>query len=656
MLFKLVLNNIRKSYKDYLIYFLTIVITISLYYMFNSIESQKAMMAFENSDYNVVEVLVATMSYVSGFLTFVMGFLMVYANQFLVKRRKKELGLYMTLGMNRHKIAMILFLETLLTGIVSLVVGIFIGFIGSHFLSIITAKMFLFELKEFRFIFSVKAMFQSMAVFGVVYLIMMLFNSFTLMRVKLISLLYPKKNERQKIKRSILNIGIFILSIVTLGYAYYCITINGMLNFNNIFLQAILFGIIGSFLFFMSLAGIAYNLIKRIKPVYYYQLNVFSMRQIFSKVNTTYKIMAIISIMLLIAIGTFATGNGTAMAINENIKEATPFDFTYKVSYDVTAVLKDLPGEHYVMNVHETESTYDEILDTSVFKEFNVRFDQIKVPVIRLSDYNENRKARGLDSIHIKLDEALISHKNKYTNIDFDDVIGKVVTLGGKQLTITDRVVESMITGDSDVGLGYIIVNDESFFESSSFVNIINTRIDDPQIYNDFFNHHLINEDAASKYYDLTDGLSYSLTSKEVFISSSIGYAVVITYVAIYVGITFIIASVVILALQQLTEASDNIHRYQLLMKLGVEESQIKHSILVQISTYFLLPLMLSIVHSYVGVKVSTGVVEIFGYLDAFKNTLITSAFVLAIYGSYFVVTYITIKSMVLNDHTLRKN
>jgi len=156
---------------------------------------------------------------------------------------------------------------------------------------------------------------------------------------------------------------------------------------------------------------------------------------------------------------------------------------------------------------------------------------------------------------------------------------------------------------------------------------------------------------AIQDQFEMGETITYTLQSKNDIIADSLSLSVMVTYVSIYVGIVFIMASVIILSLQQLSEASDNVKRYELLMKLGVEESQIKHSILIQIATYFLLPLALAIVHSYVGISVSSKVVKIFGDLDVFKNILFTSGFVLAIYGSYFIVTYITIKSMVLNKN-----
>jgi putative ABC transport system permease protein len=602
--------------------------------MFNSMESQKAMLIFYKIDANSIDVLLSSLSYVSNFLTFVIAFLMVYANQFLIKRRKKELGLYMTLGMGRMKISLILFLETLLTGVVSLVVGLAIGFIGSHFLSIITAKMFLVNLEEFRFMFSLEATIKSVIGFSVLFLIIMILNTFNMAKVNLIDLLNDKKNQKQKIKNKYLAVVLFVLSLCSLFYAYYCITVNGMLSINNVFAQSIIFGIIGSFLFFMSLGSIILELSKKNKKLYYYQLNMFSIRQIYSKVNTTFVLMAIISIMLLIAIGTFATGNGAAMAINQALDIKQPFDVTLIQYEDVTIDYNDLPGQHVSYDYYATDFTYGSISDQIV----NVASQNIKdvdVCAIKLSEMNELLEFMDRPKLTLESTEMIIVYNSNDLDDLYLDAIGSTIISNQKNITIVDTVFLKYENERNPMNIGTAVLSDEMFDEYYKYYNVINSNTLDEETYKKY-----INENAKS----------YSITVKSDIISQSLSLSILVTYISIYVGIVFIMASVVILSLQQLSEASENAKRYELLRKLGVEESQIKHSILVQISTYFLLPLLLAIAHSAVGINVSSNVVRIFGNLDVTKNVLVTSSFVLAIYGSYFIVTYISIKSMVLNN------
>ena len=196
MFFKLALNNVRKSIKDYTIYFLTLSFGICIFYVFNSIESQEAMLKLNQSQRAIIQVLSEVIGYVSVFIAVILGFLIIFANKFLIKRRKKELGLYMTLGMEKGKISRILILETIIIGIVSLVVGLSVGIFLSQGLSVVTAHLFAVDMKDFTFVFSQSAFFKSILYFGIIYFVVMIFNTITISKYKLINLLIgSKKNE-----------------------------------------------------------------------------------------------------------------------------------------------------------------------------------------------------------------------------------------------------------------------------------------------------------------------------------------------------------------------------------------------------------------------------------------------------------------------------
>ena len=225
MLFKLSIKNMKKSFKDYAIYFLTLVLGVAIFYMFNSLDSQQAMLEVSESTRDMIKLMISMLGMVSVFIAIVLGFLIVYANNFLVNRRKREFGIYMTLGMGRRQISKIILIETILVGIISLIVGIFIGVFGSQFMSILVAKLFQADMSEFTFVFSKDACIKTCIYFAVMYLAVMIFNTLTISRYKLINLLTAvRKNEKVKIKNPIISIIIFLISAGLLGYAYYIVT------------------------------------------------------------------------------------------------------------------------------------------------------------------------------------------------------------------------------------------------------------------------------------------------------------------------------------------------------------------------------------------------------------------------------------------------
>lgn len=217
MLFKLSFNNMKKSIKDYGIYFLTLVLGVAIFYMFNSIDSQQAMLQVSSSQREIIKLMIAMLGYVSVFVAVILGLLIVYANKFLINRRKKEFGIYMTLGMGKKQISKIIWMETIFVGVISLVIGLVIGVFASQFMSILVAKMFEADMSEFKFVFSKNACIKTCIYFAVMYILVMFFNTFTVSKYKLINLLNAeKKNEKVKIKNPFLCILVFVIAVILL--------------------------------------------------------------------------------------------------------------------------------------------------------------------------------------------------------------------------------------------------------------------------------------------------------------------------------------------------------------------------------------------------------------------------------------------------------
>ena len=213
MLFKLSIRNMKKSFKDYAIYFLTLVLGVAIFYMFNSLDSQQAMFQVSQSTRQMIRLMIELLGMISIFIAIILGFLIVYANNFLINRRKREFGIYMTLGMGRRQISSIILLETILVGILSLIVGIFVGVFASQFMSILVAKLFEADMTEFTFVFSKDACIKTCIYFAVMYVAVIVFNTLTVSRYKLINLLTAvRKNEKVKIKNPVISIIVFLLS------------------------------------------------------------------------------------------------------------------------------------------------------------------------------------------------------------------------------------------------------------------------------------------------------------------------------------------------------------------------------------------------------------------------------------------------------------
>ena len=258
MLFKLSLKNIARSIKDYAIYFFTLILGVAIFYIFNAIESQTVMMNVSSSTYEIIDLMNSMLSGVSVFVASVLGFLIIYANRFLMKRRNKEFGIYLTLGMSKRKISLILFFETLIIGCISLIVGLVLGTALSQVMSLLVANMFEAKMTEFEFIFSSSACIKTLIYFSVMYVLVMIFNTYNVSRCKLIDLLNAnKKSEQIKLKNPWLCIIVFIISVCALAYAYFCVTTGATdMQTADKILIPIAIGALSTFFIFWSLSGL----------------------------------------------------------------------------------------------------------------------------------------------------------------------------------------------------------------------------------------------------------------------------------------------------------------------------------------------------------------------------------------------------------------
>ena len=421
---KIALNNVKKSLKDYTIYFLTLTFAVCIFYSFNSIDSQTVMADMNKGQTEYVKVMGQMISVISIGVSVILGGLIIYATKFLVNRRKKEFGIYMVLGMSKRRMSKILFFETLYIGIISLFAGLLLGMLFAQVLSIFTAKLFAMQMTKYSFVISTSAILKTILYFGIMYLLVMVFNIVIVSRYKLIDLLCAsKKNEKVKIRNPYLAIVILIASLLSLGYAYYLINKAGLNFYDNKFKASIILGIIGTALFFYGIASVIFFILQKNKNIYLSGLNIFSIRQISSKFNTNFISMTIICLMLFVTIGTLSSGLSVKNSLEDTLINQTPFDASMQVfdkennnvlspvdtlkqfNYDLEnnsnyAILRQYEynmSTKDLLNKYAITDDQKQILNLQIFE---------KLSMIKLSEYNDLRKLKGESNIDLKNDET----------------------------------------------------------------------------------------------------------------------------------------------------------------------------------------------------------------------------------------------------------
>ncbi|EOU1683656.1 ABC transporter permease [Clostridium perfringens] len=652
MYFKLAFKNIKKSYKNYVIYFLTLIFGICIFYTFNSIESQSVMMELNEQKQSAFMMAEQLMGYFSVFIAFVLGFLIVYANNYLIKRRKKEFGIYMTLGMENGSLSKMIFLETLFIGAISLGIGLVLGIMLSQALSVLTAYMFQVDLTKFQFVFSPLGFKRTVLCFSIIYLVVLIFNFISVRKIKLIDLLTAsKRNEKPTIKNLWVSVILFLVSLGILGTAYYKVIHDGIAfaSFNALGLP-ILLGCIGTFIFFYSLTGFFLKVIQGNKKFYLRDLNMFVMKQISSKINTTFVSLSFICLMLFLAICTFSGGLGINRAINADLKDLSKFDVTFwsnsgenienllkKKNIDISNIAKE--ESNIVM--YDSKIKYSSFLSkegmTAMKNYFPVANDN-DILVIGENGYNDTLKLLGKEPVNLKENQYLavgnIDEMKKWVNESLEN--GKKINISGKTLEPENKKYENInlynFTMKGDI---LIFVVKDSLIEGLKPVSSrFNMMLKD---------NSNTKEELEEVRDQLVESQVYSITKKEIY-DNAAGLGATMAYLGIYLGLIFIITSAVVLAIQQLTESTDNVERYRLLKEIGVDQKMINKAIFTQVGVYFMLPLSLAIVHSIVGLKISSTIVGVFGNASIMPNVIITAIIFVIIYGGYFLATYLGAK------------
>ena len=686
MLCKLSLKNIKKSIKDYAIYFFTLILGVAIFYVFNALESQTVLMDVSSSTKEIIKLMMTMLSSVSIFVSFILGFLIIYASRFLMKRRNKEFGVYLTLGMSKRKISMILFFETLFIGFLSLIVGLGLGVILSQFMSLFVANMFEADLTKFAFVFSSSACTKTIIYFSIMYLIVMIFNTFSISKCKLIDLLQgAKKSETIKLKNPILCILIFIISCIILGRAYYIVAFDTLsLQYAKDIIKPILMGVVSTFFIFWSFSGLILRITQSSKKFYYKGLNSFTLRQFSSKINTTVFSTTIICLMLFVTICLLSSCLTIKNSMNANIKELAPADVMFTTTMNMDKYYDNFRSygwnDNQIKNSHYTTKEMFSLFDFDITKylrdyiEVNTyatpdltmnhtlgsKLNQIRTSfpflqydtmesIMKISDYNKVARFYGNEEYSLNSNEYMIVADFKsmievrniaLENHETINLFGH--TLKPKYDSCQDGFVEM---SSNHINTGIIIVPDNVIDEDYLIQNhlIGNYKTQDKNEITEIENNiNTLAKDPKSKEYLLPSG-----TTKLAIKEATVGLTAMATFIGLYLGIIFLISSAAILGLKELSESSDNKERFRMLRKIGTDEKMINKALFRQIGIFFMLPLILALIHSVFGIKFAMVILEVFGDEQLLLSIIMTSVFIVFIYGGYFLITYYCSKNII---------
>ena len=593
--FDLVKKNMRKNISRYSLYFFSMIFSIIVYYVFATLQYDQSISKFIGEELRLQGIFNAS-NYV--LLTFIVVFIW-YTNSFFIRQRKRELGLYHLVGIEKRTIGKMIFYENMLLGIFSLVVGILLGTVFSRL-------FVLFLLKLMGLSFSITLTFSLQAVLktAVVFLIVTIFISFQgyfiMYRYTLLDLFQAEsKSERVNKMNSKRSIVVGGLGILLVGYGYYLSSGNIVTPKFFVIVAVVLFSVIfGTFLLFKATIEWLMGLYREHASRYYSFANMLSVSTMMYRIKANARVLTLITILsatTLVAVGvTYSSYYNT----KADARSMQPYDYTLhskNAAQDFMEVLRelDIQSNPYVYHIvkHSADLSDFRFITSGYYK------DREQISFL---DEEEVRK-NGVSVPGLSANETVIFDSMAKGKV-FKPSTGKTAAVQlnkSEQLALKVVKSEPLLILDSDSAGYQFVVNHDTFNKllkagQKQAVYVFNT--DDGNKQNELTkNYHQIAKEAGESRTSYYDVFQAGLMSKGLFI-----------FIGGFLGLVFLMATGSIIYFKQISEAEQERKRFEVLRKLGFSVSQMMSAVRKQQLFTFGLPLVIGILHSLFALKVIT--------------------------------------------------
>ena len=627
------------------------ILGVAVFYIFNAIETQTAMMEVSQTKAAIIDSMNGIMSGVSIFVSLVLGYLIVYASRFMLKKRKREFGIYLTLGMGRIRLAAMLWLETIWMGLISLAVGLLVGMGISQLMSLIVSNLFQADVSRYEFVISGQAVGKSILYFLLIYLVVMIFNTLSVSRARLAEFLTAgRKKEKNFLKKPLLSGLVFLLAVVMLGTAYYNVTANqqAMTTETDVLTQVLL-GILGTFLVFWSLSGFLMTAAGKFRRLYYRRLNSFVVGELSNKLNSTVMACSVICLLLFMTICLLFSAIARKEYKDQEAAKLAPVSISMskemtdsKSIFDIMEV-RGISMEDFQDLVSVYTYHLDEVTNyTLIGESYGEEYDNQKAEVMKVGDYNRAARVYHMPEYELEEDEYLIVADQEgavYIRnrglADDREITIKGKSYHAKENTCQDGYLQMSYQPQNS---GILLVPDSvKLGEEEQYKNYV---MGDYRDKSKEFAQEMDQNFAQILNPEQSTYGKIQVTTQSAIYDDSIGTSAMYIFLGLYLGICFLISGSAVLALKILSDSADSREKYQILQKLGCEEKEIRRALRRQNGLLFLLPLLLSAVHAIFGIQVCRTMLSIYGSKGSGAALAVTMALTGAIYGGYFLLSH----------------
>ncbi|AKN30211.1 hypothetical protein Ccar_04980 [Clostridium carboxidivorans P7] len=615
----LAVNNVKKNFNNYIMYLVSAVFSVMIFYIFCSIAFNDVFVKLADNKPTVKLIFKA-----SAIIVALFSFIFIwYSNSFFLKNRKREIGIYSMIGMEKKQIAKMLFYENLIIGSLSIVCGIILGVMFSKYFSLMLIYL-MRETLNIKFAIVFKAFYITILVFFILFLLNSIHSYSTIYRYEVIELLSAQKQGEKTPKASWF---MSVLSLVFILSGYF-------MSYNKTTVQLIRLGIpivilvsIGTYMLFNSLIIIFVQAIKKNKRFYYRGQNMLSTAQILYRIKSNAKTLCIISLLSSVTLTSIGAAYSFYKTTEQDISRSMPF------SYEFMNTNKELSEKiESVINKYND----NKLISINNLKLINAKInlpmlqkDDFEGKIISQSDYNSVIAIKNRENkIYLGDNECLLIKSGEVSNKEKYYINSKTsIKSGSSQMNFNIKKVTDQQVVSYFITTKTIIVSDKAFSDLSSKGEVINIT------------GYLVQNPERSK--ELTKELS-KVVPQGIYIDSYYdtyqgfykGGAVFI-FIGIFLGILFSLATGSIISFKQLMEAADDKKRYLTLRKIGMNKKEIKKSVAKQLSITFGMPLIIALCHS-------TAALMVFQRLmneAIMKYCIVIMLFYICIYFIYYIAT-----------------
>lgn len=640
---KLALTNIKKNRKSYIPYIFACIGTIIMYYNIHFCSVAKDIGHL--SDHRTLRTILA---FGTGVIALFSIIFLFYTNSFLIKRRKKEFGLFNILGMEKRHIGRIIFLETLFIYLISITAGVLFGILFSKISILLLFKILAFKV-TFGFEIPKTAVLYTFILFTAIFVVNLLYNLFQVYRSKPIELLKGGNvGEKEPKTKWILA----IIGLISLGAGYYiALTTESPLAAVNLFFLAVLLVILGTYFLFTAGSIAALKIMRKNKGYYYKSNHFISVSSMLYRMKQNAVGLANICILATTVIFLISTTVSMYVGMDEALKTRYPKEIAISfsnVSHEQTEKIDSVIKEEIKKaNTSEKASVHYSLLTFSL-SQSGEKFSSIQnitatelndfslVTFITIDDYNrmENK------SISLSNNEALLFTFR-------GNIYGDTLNFNGRKFSIKARISSLETEGIMSALVSntyYVVVDsmdtihevykalegDEKTIEGHSYYYGFDVDADkDVQIQ---LTSSIQN---ALK----TLNIEFSMEGRESYRESFYSFYGVLFFLGIFLGLVFIMATVLIIYYKQIAEGYDDKERFEILQKVGMSSGEVKKTISSQVLTVFFLPLVAAVIHIAFAFKVITKLLSVFN-LTNIPLFAVCTAITILVFAIFYAVVY----------------